>query len=231
MTKALVIVVASFVATAAEIAVVNYLEKKEVLFKKKMLNKRLKDVVYGGIDEDYIVIGGKKSVQEFDDEARADLQSIRDLISRYNRLDAAILLANATTDIEVAGVTMTRAAAINLRKTLLGRSFSNTNFDDALIRKINNDFTKAKMAINKSQENADRQKEAMSTALASSDKKVLSDDSLKSISAYCDNLVYSMVDPIDAEKVVGDLQGRQDELKANLESAIRISNATTYVEF
>lgn len=36
---------------------------------------------------------------------------------------------------------------------------------------------------------------------------------------------------IDAEKVVGDLQGRQDELKANLESAIRISNATTYVEF
>ena len=161
----------------------------------------------------------------------ADLQSIRDLISRYNRLDAAILLANATTDIEVAGVTMTRAAAINLRKTLLGRSFSNTNFDDALIRKINNDFTKAKMAINKSQENADRQKEAMSTALASSDKKVLSDDSLKSISAYCDNHVYSMVDPIDAEKVVGDLQGRQDELKANLESAIRISNATTYVEF
>ena len=39
MTKALVIVVASFVATAAEIAVVNYIEKKEVLFKKKMLNK------------------------------------------------------------------------------------------------------------------------------------------------------------------------------------------------
>ena len=54
MTKALVIVVASFVATAAEIAVVNYLEKKEVLFKKKMLNKRLKNVVSGGIDEDYI---------------------------------------------------------------------------------------------------------------------------------------------------------------------------------
>lgn len=54
MTKALVIVVASFVATAAEIAVINYLEKKEVLFKKKMLNKRLKNVVYGGIDEDYI---------------------------------------------------------------------------------------------------------------------------------------------------------------------------------
>ena len=53
MTKALVIVVASFVATAAEIAVVNYIEKKEVLFKKKMLNKRLKNVVYGGVDEDY----------------------------------------------------------------------------------------------------------------------------------------------------------------------------------
>ena len=207
------------------------LDERDLLIKK--INDAIDRASFVKVKKtsDDIVIGGKKSVQEFDDEARADLQSIRDLISRYNRLDAAILLANATTDIEVAGVTMTRAAAINLRKTLLGRSFSNTNFDDALIRKINNDFTKAKMAINKSQENADRQKEAMSTALASSDKKVLSDDSLKSISAYCDNLVYSMVDPIDAEKVVGDLQGRQDELKANLESAIRISNATTYVEF
>ena len=194
------------------------LDERDLLIKK--INDAIDRASFVTVKKtsDDIVIGGKKSVQEFDDEARADLQSIRDLISRYNRLDAAILLANATTDIEVAGVTMTRAAAINLRKTLLGRSFSNTNFDDALIRKINNDFTKA-------------QKEAMSTALASSDKKVLSDDSLKSISAYCDNLVYSMVDPIDAEKVVGDLQGRQDELKANLESAIRISNATTYVEF
>ena len=203
------------------------LDERDLLIKK--INDAIDRASFVTVKKtsDDIVIGGKKSVQEFDDEARADLQSIRDLISRYNRLDAA----NPTTDIEVAGVTMTRAAAINLRKTLLGRSFSNTNFDDALIRKINNDFTKAKMAINKSQENADRQKEAMSTALASSDKKVLSDDSLKSISAYCDNLVYSMVDPIDAEKVVGDLQGRQDELKANLESAIRISNATTYVEF
>lgn len=207
------------------------LDERDLLIKK--INDAIDRASFVTVKKtsDDIVIGGKKSVQEFDDEARADLQSIRDLIRRYNRLDAAILLANATTDIEVAGVTMTRAAAINLRKTLLGRSFSNTNFDDALIRKINNDFTKAKMAINKSQENADRQKEAMSTALASSDKKVLSDDSLKSISAYCDNLVYSMVDPIDTEKVVGDLQGRQDELKANLESAIRISNATTYVEF
>ncbi len=185
------------------------LDERDLLIKK--INDAIDRASFVAVKKtsDDVVIGGKKSVQEFDDEARADLQSIRDLISRYNRLDAAI----------------------NLRKTLLGRSFSNTNFDDALIRKINNDFTKAKMAINKSQENADRQKEAMSTALASSDKKVLSDDSLKSISAYCDNLVYSMVDPIDAEKVVGDLQGRQDELKANLESAIRISNATTYVEF
>lgn len=152
------------------------LDERDLLIKK--INDAIDRASFVAVKKtsDDVVIGGKKSVQEFDDEARADLQSIRDLISRYNRLDAAILLANATTDIEVAGVTMTRAAAINLRKTLLGRSFSNTNFDDALIRKINNDFTKAKMAINKSQENADRQKEAMSTALASSDKKVLSDD-------------------------------------------------------
>ena len=54
MRKVLGIVVGSFGATGAEIGVVNDVEKKEVLFKKKMLNKRLKDVISGGIDEDYI---------------------------------------------------------------------------------------------------------------------------------------------------------------------------------
>ncbi len=85
------------------------LDERDLLIKK--INDAIDRASFVTVKKtsDDIVIGGKKSVQEFDDEARADLQSIRDLISRYNRLDAAILLANATTDIEVAGVTMTRA--------------------------------------------------------------------------------------------------------------------------
>ena len=84
------------------------LDERDLLIKK--INDAIDRASFVTVKKtsDDIVIGGKKSVQEFDDEARADLQSIRDLISRYNRLDAAILLANATTDIEVAGVTMTR---------------------------------------------------------------------------------------------------------------------------
>ena len=79
------------------------LDERDLLIKK--INDAIDRASFVTVKKtsDDIVIGGKKSVQEFDDEARADLQSIRDLISRYNRLDAAILLANATTDIEVAG--------------------------------------------------------------------------------------------------------------------------------
>ena len=87
MPKALVIAVASFVATAAEIAVVNYLEKKEVLFKKKMLNKRLKNVVHGGIDEDYIpedkdIVEILYNYRKMPEEYRAKV-SIEEFIQNY----------------------------------------------------------------------------------------------------------------------------------------------------
>ncbi len=70
------------------------LDERDLLIKK--INDAIDRASFVTVKKtsDDVIIGGKKSVQEFDDEARADLQSIRDLISRYNRLDAAILLAN-----------------------------------------------------------------------------------------------------------------------------------------
>ena len=57
------------------------LDERDLLIKK--INDAIDRASFVTVKKtsDDIVIGGKKSVQEFDDEARADLQSIRDLIS------------------------------------------------------------------------------------------------------------------------------------------------------
>ena len=202
------------------------------LLKKKICDAIAKcDFVAVQKPGDDVIAQDKQKVADYEAEVKASFQSIRDMMDRYTRLDAAILLANATTKIEVAGKTMTRAAAINLRKMMKGQGLADTDFTDAMIRKMTTDLERARLKIARSQEVADRQREVMSNSLVSSDKKVLSEDNLKSITAYCDNLVLKLVDPIDIEKTIADMQEKWDNLTTNLESAIRISNATTYVEF
>lgn len=209
----------------------------QALDERDLLKKKIRDAIakcdFVAVQKpgDDVIAQDKQKVADYEAEVKASFQSIRDMMDRYTRLDAAILLANATTKIEVAGKTMTRAAAINLRKMMKGQGLADTDFTDAMIRKMTTDLERARLKIAKSQEVADRQREVMSNSLMSSDKKVLSEDNLKSITAYCDNLVLKLVDPIDIEKTIADMQEKWDNLTTNLESAIRISNATTYVEF
>lgn len=209
----------------------------QALDERDLLKKKIRDAIakcdFVAVQKpgDDVIAQDKQKVADYEAEVKASFQSIRDMMDRYTRLDAAILLANATTKIEVAGKTMTRAAAINLRKMMKGQGLADTDFTDAMIRKMTTDLDRARLKIAKSQEVADRQREVMSNSLVSSDKKVLSEDNLKSITAYCDNLVLKLVDPIDIEKTIADMQEEWDNLTTNLESAIRISNATTYVEF
>lgn len=209
----------------------------QALDERDLLKKKIRDAIakcdFVAVQKpgDDVIAQDKQKVADYEAEVKASFQSIRDMMDRYTRLDAAILLANATTKIEMAGKTMTRAAAINLRKMMKGQGLADTDFTDVMIRKMTTDLDRARLKIARSQEVADRQREVMSNSLVSSDKKVLSEDNLKSITAYCDNLVLKLVDPIDIEKTIADMQEKWDNLTTNLESAIRISNATTYVEF
>ena len=174
------------------------------------------------------------SVNDFETEAKAQLQRIMDLIVRYERLDSAILIANATEEIEVAGKKMTRASAINLRKSLVNRSIrslSDTDFRGMLISRMTDNLCDAKEHIARTQSVADKQREVMTSNISSNEKKELTTDALQGIDTYCENLVSVLVDPVNVEDKLGELTAERDELISNLESAIKISNATTYVEF
>lgn len=174
------------------------------------------------------------SVNDFETEAKAQLQRITDLIDRYERLDSAILLANATEEIEVAGKKMTRASAINLRKSLVNkgiRQLSDTDFRGMLISHMTDNLRDAKESIARTQSEANSQREILTNNISSSEKKELTTDALQGINTYCENLVSVLVDPVNVESKLEELVAERDALISNLESAIKISNATTYVEF
>ena len=108
----------------------------QALDERDLLKKKISDsirrcvVVSTARPSDTKVATGAK-IEDFEADAKASFQSVMGLIDRYERLDSAILLANAKEEIDVAGKVMTRAAAINMRKNLVSSSHSTgTDFRD-----------------------------------------------------------------------------------------------------
>lgn len=174
---------------------------------------------------------GVTSKEEFENSAKSDYQSVNDLIDRYNRLDTAITLSNATTEIETrSGVKMTRAAAISMRKSIFGNE--DTDFVGNLIYTMQKQYDYAVSNVALLNKKADSELENYKNNLTSkSDAKALSQEQIEMCEKLTADLHGELVDPIKIEEQINKLSEEHNALKKELDSAIKVSNATTYVEF
>lgn len=174
---------------------------------------------------------GYTDQKTFEAEAKSTYQSITDMIDRYNRLDTAITLANASTEIKLSdNTTMTRAAAISMRKALVGDT--TIDFTGRLINTLERQFTNVSAQANELNAKADRELEQYKDNMTSGDKaKELTPEVSKTLESLVADNRADIIDPIGVEKEIKKLEDKYETLKKELDSAIKVSNATTFVEF
>lgn len=174
---------------------------------------------------------GYTDPKTFEAEAKSTYQSITDMIDRYNRLDTAITLANASTEIKLSdNTTMTRAAAISMRKALVNDT--STDFTGRLINTLERQFTNVSAQANELNAKADRELEQYKDNMTSGDKaKELTPEVSKTLESLVADNRADIIDPIGVEKEIKKLEDKYETLKKELDSAIKVSNATTSVEF
>lgn len=172
-------------------------------------------------------------VTEYEKNAISSYQSIRDLIERFHLIDRRITLANATTEIELkSGRTITRAEAIALRNSLKGNGKTNTAFETMLLERLISQYSIAVQAEQRFNSIADDQLESYKSSLVSRDKsqKELSENEIKMVGAMVEDLYGVLVDPIKVSEQIKKLDDEYGNLLTELETAIKVSNATTYIE-
>jgi hypothetical protein len=186
-------------------------------------SKRIKDNKVGVVPSDAFI-----------ESAKSDYQSIIDLIKRYRAIDVAITLANATTDITTrSGKTMTRAAAIALKKSIAGKSDSSmgVDFDGLLLHQMTMQYQTAVEDVEVYNNRATKELEGYKVSLVGKDtSKKLSEDDIKMIESLTADLKGEFVDPIGIKNKIDELSEEHDNLIKELDTAIKISNATTYIE-
>lgn len=178
-------------------------------------------------------INGRTPVEEFEQNAKSTLQSIKDMIDRYRRLDIAITLSNATTEIKTkSGKVMTVAAAIALRKALVEGGRNNADFTGHLLDKLEKQYNTAVTTLKRTNDIADAQAEKFKEGFVSKDSnKKISEEDAESLTKLTKGLYGEMIDPIKIEDEMNSLDEEYGLLLKELETAIKVSNATTTIEY
>ena len=216
---------------AEKMLVTQALDERDLLVKKigdKIAKIKLVDCKRNNEEK---TLGERLTTEEFCKQANASYQQIMDLIDRYQRIDAAIIASNASSFVETSVGRMSLACAISMRSRLKTGKTKSINFEQQLISVAQEQFrTSVKIADgrNKSLEN---HAENMRLSILGKDSKVKDDKPLEVVTAYIRENTTEIVNPLDVEKKTADLRTKIDALVKELETQIKVSNATTFIEF
>ena len=181
----------------------------------------------------------------FCEKVKSDFQSFQDLIRNYDEIDAAIVASNATTIIKTNYGEYTVAAAIaqkqrlkvssereNIRRTPLfddSRTIKG-DFETEAIQLMQNQMVEVMEKVKKAQTSLEASAEEMRNSILGSDKAKKDAASMAVVDEYLKTNRYKLVDPLNLTEKLAQMKTDRDALYSELDTAIKISNATTKIQ-
>jgi hypothetical protein len=170
--------------------------------------------------------------EDFAKEAESAYQQIMDLIDRFQRIDAAIVDSNARTEIITSYGTFTVAGAISLRSRLrdAGAYDGEANFEDKLYYKLQSEYNERIRFCDVRNSQLQSTAENMRLSILGKDSKTKDDKPLGVVDVYVKENTTELVDPLDVKKKLEFLEEKKNALLTELDTQIKVSNATTFIE-
>lgn len=178
------------------------------------------------------VMDRRVTQKEFEKEARSSYQQIIDLIHWYDKVDQAILRSNAETMIETSYGTMSIANALALRSRLnCSNAYdSDSNFEGNLMMKLQEELNEKIRVIEQKNKGLQNTAETMRLSILGKDTKTKDETPLKVVDVYVQENTTELIDPLNVRKKIDELNERRETILNELDTKIKVSNATTFVE-
>ena len=208
------------------------LDERDLLLKKihdKIVKTNFVDTIKPNEEKVY---EARESREEFAKNTESAYQQIRDLIGRYQKIDAAIVASNAKTLVKTSYGEFTVAGAISLRNRLKGNGLydGDASFELALQTKMESDLKKNLSLAETKNKQLQITAESMRLSILGKDTKVKDEKPLEVVEAYVKENTTELVDPLEVSKKIAELKDKQDTLLSELDTQIKVSNATTFIE-
>ena len=166
-----------------------------------------------------------KAIPDFMADTESSYQSVKALINRRNAMKRAVVLSNAITKVNIGGVEYTVAEAIEMNNHGMENLVELRNC-------LREQYSSVKRMVES--ENGDKLVKACENyiqATFGTKEKVNNPDIETAQKVYMANNTYDIVTGFDIEKVIKELTDRIDAFKAEVDSALSVSNALTVIEF
>ncbi len=172
------------------------------------------------------------SKEEYAKEAESAYQQILDLIDRFQKIDAAIVASNAKTEITTSYGTFTVAGAISLRSRLRGAGAydGKADFEGHLQQKLQGEYNERVRFCDDKNTQLQAAAEGMRLSILGRDSKTKEDKPLSVVETYVKENTTELVDPLDVKKKLEALKEKRNTLLTELDTQIKVSNATTFIE-
>ena len=205
------------------------LDERDLLVKKivdKIAKASFVDTIKPNEDKVY---AKRIDKAEYAKEAEAAYQQISDLIERFQKIDAAIVASNAATEITTSYGTFTVAGAIALRGRLRGAGAygGDADFEGKLQKKLANEYSERVQFCDRRNSQLQATAEEMRLSILGKDSKTKDEKPLGVVEAYVKENTTELVDPLDVKKKVEQLEEKRNTLLTELDTRIKVSNATT----
>lgn len=165
------------------------------------------------------------SKEEFIEEAKSKFNSVKDLIERRAKIKAAIVDSNAKTEVEIDGVKMTRADAIERKSSI--------NYEKLMLNELKDQLNIHTSKVNSSNYEVDNKIDSLVQAAYGKEGKnnIKQEDYDAIAKPYREANEWDIVDPLNLKDVIEEMEKRIDGFESNIDSVLQISNCTTYIEF
>ena len=204
------------------------LDERDLLVKK--INSKIEriDFVDGKKRNEEKVIQQVITKEEFCKKVKTSYQQIRDLIKRYQKIDEAIITSNANTYIETSFGTYSVAVALSMRNRL--RELNAMDFETILRNKMEENYYEVLELKDLRNRRLEEDAEKMRLSILGKDGKYKDDKPLSVVDAYISENTVELIDPLNVLDEIESLKDKHTTLLSELETKIKISNATTFIE-
>ncbi|MCZ8535259.1 hypothetical protein SAMN04487786_2546 [Paenisporosarcina quisquiliarum] len=183
--------------------------------------KKINETTFAASKKPKENIRGFKTVEAFEKEAKESIQSIKDLMDRRKQIKKSIVESNARTVVEVSGVKMTVADAIE-RKNFI-------EIEKTLLRKMNTDYAQSQEKVEVNNEIAQDRLDTQLNNMISKDGKT----DLTAVEGYkklfWESEETKLIDPIHVKEIATKMALDIESFEDDVDVALSEINARTLI--
>lgn len=161
--------------------------------------------------------------EEFVKKAKGGFDSVNALMERRSKIKAAVLTSNAVTNVEINGVTMTVAEALELKNSIV--------YKEELLGQLKLQYSSATTDMTRKNVELEKKIDNILETMVSKDAKTKKEDFTEITDPMSQNGEYSLVDPLRVQDIIEKLGDEISGFKSNVDAVLQISNCITYIEF